>query len=127
MVRRLVNYLVLTFIATSLAYLLAAATLNPEANYLGRHPQPSIQSVDTTLTRYNLNPHTPALVRYGRWLDGVAHGDLGYTWDGSSINTEIGQRSVVSLRLLLAGSVLGTLAGVALGARNAVRQYKLSD
>lgn len=125
--RRLINYLVLTFIATSIAYFLAAATMNPEANYLGRHPAPSIQSVDQTLTRYNLDPHTPIVVRYGHWLDGLAHGDLGYTWDGTSINTEVAQKSVVSLRLLLAGSILGTLGGVALGAWNAVRQYRLSD
>jgi peptide/nickel transport system permease protein len=127
MVRRLVNYLALTFIAASVAYFLAAATMDPEANYLNRHPKPSIASVDTTLTRYDLNPHTPIVVRYVRWVDGIAHGDLGRTWDGGSINTEIAQRSVVSLRLLLAGSILGTLAGVALGAWNAVRQYRVSD
>jgi peptide/nickel transport system permease protein len=128
LIRRLINYLVLTFLATSLAYFLAAATMNPEANYLGRHPRPSIASVDTTLNRFDLNPHTPVVVRYGRWIEGVVvHGDLGQTWDGGSINTEMAQRAVVSLRLLLAGSVLGTLVGVALGAWNAVRQYRVSD
>lgn len=126
-VRRLINYVILTFLATSCAYLLAGATLNPEGNYLGRHPMPSIRSVDLTLSRYNLNPHTPLLVRYGHWLDGLAHGSLGFTWDGQSINTLMGQRSVVSLRLLLAGTVLGVLIGIALGAWNAVRQYRFSD
>ena len=125
--RRLTNYLLLTFIATSSAYLLAGATLNPEANYLGRHPTPSIASIDLTLSRYNLNPHTPLLVRYGHWLDGLVHGSLGFTWDGQPINTLIGERSVVSLRLLLAGTIIGTVAGVALGAWNAVRQYRISD
>jgi peptide/nickel transport system permease protein len=128
MLRRFINYLVLTFIATSLAYFLAAATMNPEANFLNRHPRPSIVEVDKTLTRFNLNPHTPIVIRYGRWVEGaVLHGDLGDSWDGTSINTEIAERSVVSLRLLLAGSILGTLAGVALGAWNAVRQYRISD
>ena len=128
MLRRLVNYLVLTFIATSLAYFLAATTMNPESNYLNRHPRPSIVSVDETLTRFNLNPHTPVAVRYGRWVEGVVvHGDFGQSWDGTSINTELAERSVISLRLLLAGSILGTLAGIALGAWNAVRQYKISD
>jgi peptide/nickel transport system permease protein len=127
LLRRLANYLVLTFIATSAAYLLAGATLNPEANYLGRHPAPPLSSIDLTLSRYNLDPHTPLLVRYGHWLSGLAHGSLGFTWDGQSINTMIGERSVVSLRLLIAGTVLGTLAGVALGAWNAVRQYRVSD
>lgn len=126
-IRRLINYLLLTFIATSAAYILAGLTMNPEANYLGREPRPSIQSVDLTLTHYNLNPHTPILVRYGHWLDGLLHGSLGYTWDGQTINSLIGDRAVVSLRLLVAGSIIGTLAGVALGAWNAVRQYKISD
>lgn len=127
-VRRLLNYLVLTFLATTMAYFLAAATMNPEANYLNRHPRPSITAVDATLNRFDLNPHTPIPVRYGRWLDGVVlHGDLGQTWQGESINTEMAQRSLVSLRLLLAGSILGTAAGIALGAWNAVRQYRLSD
>ena len=126
-VRRLLNYVLLTFFATSAAYLLAGATLNPEGNYLGRHPTPSIASIDLTLTRYNLDPHTPLLVRYGHWLDGLLHGSLGFTWDGQSIDALIAQRSVVSLRLLLAGTILGTIAGVALGAWNAVRQYRISD
>jgi peptide/nickel transport system permease protein len=127
LLRRLINYVILTFLAMSCAYLLAGATLNPEGNYLGRHPTPPISSVDLTLRRYNLDPHTPILVRYGHWLDGLAHGSLGFTWDGQSINTLIAQRSVVSLRLLVAGTILGTLLGVALGAWNAVRQYRFSD
>ena len=128
LLRRFVNYLLITFVATSLAYFLAAATMNPEANYLDRHPRPSMVSVDKTLTRFNLNPHTPVVVRYGRWAEGVVlHGSFGESWDGSSINAEIGQRAAVSLRLLLAGSILGTLGGVLLGAWNAVRQYKFSD
>ena len=127
LLRRLANYAVLSFVATSCAYLLAGVTLNPEANYLGRHPAPSQASVDLALSRYNLNPRTPLAVRYGHWLDGLLHGSLGYTWDGQSINTLIMQRSTVSLRLLLAGTILGTLAGVALGAWNAVRQYRVSD
>jgi glutathione transport system permease protein len=128
MLRRLVNYLVLTFLATSIAYFLAAATMNPEANYLGRHPRPSLASVDLTLSHYDLNPHTPIIVRYARWAEGILlHGDLGRTWDGASINSEVAQRSLISLRLLLAGSIIGTAAGVALGAWNAVRQYRVSD
>jgi peptide/nickel transport system permease protein len=127
LVRRLLNYIALTFIATSLAYFLAAATMNPEANYLGRHPRPTLAAVDATLTRYNLDPNTPVEVRYARWVRSAVHGDLGRTWDGESINADLGRRAVVSLRLLLAGSVLGSLAGVALGAWNAVRRRRFSD
>jgi peptide/nickel transport system permease protein len=39
----------------------------------------------------------------------------------------MGRRVWVSLRLLLIGSILGTLAGVAAGAYSAVKQYSFSD
>ena len=39
----------------------------------------------------------------------------------------MGRRVWVSLRLLLIGSILGTLAGIAAGAYSAVRQYSISD
>lgn len=37
--RRLLNYLVLIVVATSLAYMLAASALNPRSNYEGRNPR----------------------------------------------------------------------------------------
>jgi peptide/nickel transport system permease protein len=39
LMRRFLNYIVLVFIATSMAYLLASATFHPENNYLQRNPQ----------------------------------------------------------------------------------------
>ena len=57
----------------------------------------------------------------------MAYGNLGKTIDGGSVNEEMGRRMVVSLRLLLVGSILGSLAGVAAGAYGAVKQYGRSD
>ena len=127
MLRRLANYLVLVFIATSLAYILAAVSLNPKSNYLGRNPRPSAQVINEKLDALNLNPATPILVRYGHWLDDVAHGDLGSEVQGGSVNADVGRRLWVSGQLLLIGTVIGGLAGIAVGAWSAVRQYKLVD
>ena len=125
--RRVLNYIVLVFIATSLAYLLAAVSLNPRAHYLGRNPPIPQQTIDNILTRYNLNDETPVFDRYGHWLSGVVHGDLGKTWDGNSINEVMGRRMKVSGQLLFAGTILGGLLGILAGAWAAVKQYKFAD
>ena len=125
--RRLLNYVVLVFIATSMAYLLAAVSLNPRTHYEGRNPPVPVSVQDTTLSHYNLNDKTPVLKRYGTWLDDLAHGSLGKTWAGASVNAEMSRRMWVSGQLLLIGTILGGLLGVAAGAYAAVKQYRLPD
>ena len=125
--RRLLNYLVLVFIATSMAYLLAAVSLNPRTHFEGRNPPIPISVQDTTLSQYNLNDKTPVLQRYGHWLSDLTHGSLGKTWAGSSINAEAGRRMWVSGQLLLLGTILGGVLGIAAGAYAAVKQYRLPD
>jgi peptide/nickel transport system permease protein len=127
LLRRLLNYVVLVFIATTLAYFLAAASLNPRANFEARNPPPPAQVVDAQLTALNLNDKTPLVGRYATWLSGVVHGNFGRTWDGNSVNAEMARRMGVSLRLLLIGTVVGGGLGVAVGAWSAIRQYQLSD
>jgi peptide/nickel transport system permease protein len=125
--RRLLNYVVLVFIATSMAYLLAAVSLNPRAHYEGRNPPIPVSVQDNTLSQYNLNDKTPVLTRYGHWLSDLAHGDLGKTYLGGSVNGEISRRMWVSGQLLLIGTILGGLIGIAAGAYAAVKQYRLPD
>jgi len=125
--RRLIYLLVLVVIATSSTYFLAAAALNPRSNFEGRNPPPPPEVVEARLDELNLNDRTPIFERFERWTRGVLHSDLGKTVDGGSVNAEMGRRIGVSLRLLLIGSILGTLAGIAAGAYSAVRQYGISD
>jgi peptide/nickel transport system permease protein len=125
--RRLLNYVILVFIATSMAYLLAAVSLNPRSHYLGRNPPIPTASIDRTLSEYNLNDKTPVLTRYTHWLGGVVHGDFGRDWDGGYVNSNLSRRMWVSGQLLLIGTILGGLLGVAAGAYAAVKQYRLAD
>jgi peptide/nickel transport system permease protein len=127
LLRRLVNYMVLIAVATSLAYMLAATALSPRSNYEGRNPRPPAAVIDAQLSRYNLNDHTPLFERYLRWAGGVVRGDLGSTWNGDRVDAEIGRRIGVTLRLILLGVVLGSVAGVLVGAYAAVRQYGWFD
>ena len=55
------------------------------------------------------------------------HGDFGTTIGGQPVSDELWRRIGVSLRLLIIGSVMGTVIGVVVGAWGAIRQYHLSD
>jgi peptide/nickel transport system permease protein len=127
LVKRLVNYVVLVVVATTLAYVVASLVLNPRGNYLGRNPPPPPAVVDAQLTAYGINDQDPLLGRYVDWIGGVVQGDFGKTVTGGDINDELGSRALVSLRLLLAGSVIGAVVGVLAGVVSAIKKYRLTD
>lgn len=127
--RRFVNYVILVFIATSLAYLLASVTLSPISRYLGTGRQVDLASIHANLRTYNMDPDTPIWTRYWRWLEGIfLHGNFGKVFPGTeNVTTEMSRRIGVSLRLLLVGTVLSVVFGVLMGVYSALRQYRPSD
>lgn len=127
LLRRLLNYVVLTFVGASVAYLLAALALNPKSNYEGKHPTPPPAVITQLLDEKNLNPNTDVFVRYGHWLDDLAHGNFGTEVQGGPVGQDLARRVGVSTRLLLFATIIGSVGGILLGAWNAVRQYRASD
>ena len=127
LLRRLLNYLVLVSLATCLGYFLAASTLNPRAQYENRNPPPPEASVDRTLDDLNMNDKTPVTERFVTWVKGAVKGDFGKTVNGASVNEQMRRRMGVSIRLLLIGSFLGALVGVAIGVGGALKQYRAFD
>jgi peptide/nickel transport system permease protein len=126
--RRFVNYVILVFVATSLAYLLASETLNPIAYYLGGR-KIDMASVHANLRGFNMDPGTPLWDRYVHWLDRIfLHGDFGKVFPSNeNVTTEMSRRIGVSLRLAAIGTLLAVVFGVLAGVYSALRQYKLSD
>ena len=127
LLRRLANYLVLILVATTLAYVVASSALNPRARYEGRNPPVPPAVIDQQLTAYGVNDHDPLLGRYLDWMGGVLTGDFGKTVTGGDINAQLGARSLVSLRLLLLGSIIGAVLGVLVGVASAIKQYQFTD
>ncbi len=126
--RRLLNYLILLFFATSMAYLIASVTLDPTANLDLTNPNVNRQAVENTLNQYNINPEVSPLVRYGRWLDAVVTDwDWGSTPKGESVNDLVSVRAWVSVRLVTLGTLVGIVFGVGVGSWTAVRQYSATD
>ncbi|MDX6276389.1 MAG: glutathione transport system permease protein [Nocardioidaceae bacterium] len=128
LVRRFINYAILSMLATVLAYVMACLALDPKARYLGRNPRPSDASINHILDRLGTNPNTPILSRTTHWFSQIIfHGNFGLEYNSNSVAHDMFVRSGVSLQLLLLGSILGAFFGVALGVWGAVRQYKASD
>ena len=126
--RRIANYAVLLFIATSLAYLLASASLVPSALWNRQDPSLNWDAIHANLVKYNISHDLPVWDRYVTWLRNVLfHWDWGRTPKGELINTLIGTKIFVSVRLVFLGAAIGMVGGVALGAWTATRQYRFSD
>ena len=126
--RRIANYAVLLFIATSLAYLLASASLDPSALWNRQDPSLNWDAIHANLVKYNISHDLPVWDRYVTWLRNVLfHWDWGRTPKGELINTLIGAKIFVSVRLVFLGAAIGMVGGVALGAWTATRQYRFSD
>jgi peptide/nickel transport system permease protein len=127
-VRRFVNYLILTVLATVIGYVLASLVLNPAARYYGRNPRPSDATIAISLKRLGVDPEQPVLSRTWDWMSGIfLHGSFGLENNLDSVGHDMLVRSGVSLQLLLIGSLLGAVLGVTLGVWGAVRQYQTSD
>ena len=125
LLRRFLNYVLLLVLASFLAFCLASAAFHPLDSFIERHPQPPAEAIHAKAVELGLDK--PVLVQYAEWAGGVVHGDFGITVTGHPVSEELWHRVWVSFRLVLIGSLIGTVAGVVLGAWGAVRQYRLSD
>ncbi|MBH0778986.1 ABC transporter permease [Nocardia bovistercoris] len=125
LLRRALNYVVLLLLASFLTFSLASLTFRPLDSLEQRNPRPPQAVIDAKAAELHLDEPIPQ--RYVTWLKGIPHGDFGTTLSGQPVSEELPRRVAVSLRLLIVGSVVGTVLGVLIGAAGAIRQYKFSD
>ncbi|AXK44431.1 ABC transporter permease [Brachybacterium saurashtrense] len=129
--RRFVNYLILTGVATVFSYIAASLFFFPRRRYLGINPPIPEESIDGILSAYGVNDKDPVLLRTWWWIERILFEPLsqklGQDLQGNWVIPEIMSRAGISLRLLLLGALLGAVLGVTLGVWGAVRQYKASD
>ncbi len=123
--RRLVNYVVLLALASFLTFCLTSVAFSPLESLMQRSPRTPQAVIDAKAAQLGLN--NPIPLRYANWASHAVRGDFGATITGQPVSGELWRRIGVSLRLLLIGSVAGTIIGVVLGAWGAIRQYRISD
>lgn len=127
LLKRLVNYAVMFFVAVTLAYFLAASRLNPLLLYDITNPNLDWDSIYATLRDKNLDPDEPLITRYWTWLGNVVQWDWGQKPKAGSVNDEIANRVWISFRLVTGGFLIGSIGGILLGAWVATKQYRFSD
>jgi peptide/nickel transport system permease protein len=125
LLRRLLHFIVLLAVASFMIFALASVSFKPLDSLLQRNPRPAQAVIDAKAAELNLDKPIP--MRYGHWVAGVVRGDFGRTIGGQPVSDELWRRIGVTLRLLVIGSLLGTVIGVVVGAWGAIRQYHLSD
>lgn len=128
LLRRLLAYALMTFVATSIAYLAAVSLLRPEFILLEVTPRPTFQAVQARLAGYGLDPAASVFERYTHWsADVLLRWDWGFSPDGTPIGAEFLERAVISGRLMLGATLAQIALGVALGVYTATRHHRLSD
>lgn len=126
--RRILGWILMIFLATNVTYLLANLFLDPRSNYAAQRPPVDEATVDSILSRYNLNDKVPLVERWWHWITDIVTGwDWGTSPNGVSVNGEVSYRMWVSAELVLGATLIATLIGVALGVYTAARQYKWQD
>lgn len=128
LLKKTVGWLLVVFLATNIAYFLAATFLDPRANYAGRRPPIPHDKVTAILEPLNLSDTTPLLDRWWTWFTNILlHWDWGRSPVNTSVNEEISYRIWVSAQLLLLATIVSVIIGVAVGIYTASRQYKVGD
>ena len=133
-VRRLLTSVLVLLAATALTFVLVDGSGDPLDRLRARQPPVPEQTIRDLEERLYLD--RPMVERYWLWLTGIGddEGDIGVLqgrWGPSvrdtDIGREIGERSLVSLRLLGAALVLTVAVGVAAGVLSGVRRYSVLD
>lgn len=130
---RFLNYLLLSFLATSFAYLLSARVMHPEAVLyppMATKPIPP-ETAKAYLQARNIDPADSLLTRYTRWLGDLLHGNLGVTTGTNKAMQPVldvmAARVPLSLKLVVLGTFLGIVLGITLGMVSAVKRNSVFD
>lgn len=78
--------------------------------------------------RQQLGLNDPVLVRYGRWLWQLLHGDFGYSIvNGNPISKIVGQALPATFELAFVSLIISTIVGIVIGVISAVKQNGIID
>ena len=125
--RKLLISIPVLFFATLVAFLLVA-TVDPIAEkrvFLLSQPGGAEQ---VARLEASLGLDKPLIERYGNWLGDLVRGDMGAsTENGRAVTTLLGEAIPVTMRLVIAATVISVIFGVAVGVISAVRKYSVFD
>jgi peptide/nickel transport system permease protein len=125
-VRRLLVALPLIFAASILTFILVTNIGTPKAieDAIAK-PNASQEQIDSLKRQFGIDK--PPVERYVDWVTKFVKGDWGKNQNGIEIRPLMWERIQVTLRLLIAASVISVVLGVLVGIIGAIRQYTAFD
>ncbi|MGH2375090.1 MAG: ABC transporter permease [bacterium] len=89
---------------------------------------PTMTTADIEIKRKALGLDQPAYVRYVKWLNELAHGNLGYSFSsGAPVTKRIGERILPTLTLTGTALMISYLFAIPIGVLAAARRYSWVD
>ncbi len=127
LVRRILAGIIVLWAVASLTFFLFFVAV-PEGvvarNLAGRAATPQV----IALVERNLGLNQPTLVQYGHYLDHLLHGNLGFSYYSQQpVTTIIKQALPATLSVVIGGTLLWLIAGLATGILSATRARSLFD
>lgn len=125
-VRRVLVTLPLLFAASILTFVLVTNIGTPQLieNAIAK-PNPNPAQIASLKRQFGIDK--APIPRYVDWVTKFVQGDWGKNQNGREIRSLIWERMQVTLRLLIAATILSVLLGVLVGIIGAVRQYTAFD
>jgi peptide/nickel transport system permease protein len=123
--RRLAIAVPMIILASFVMYLMVTLSGDPLARFRDTDPPPPPETIKLLEKQFGLDQ--PFLVRYVNWITGLFRGDFGVSTQNIDIGAELGNRMMVSFRLILAAIVIAAIVAIVIGVVSALRQYGFLD
>lgn len=126
LVRRLLTGVVVVWLVATVAFFLFfARPVSTVARQLaGRAATPQV--INEVITNLGLNQ--PIMTQYWHFIDGLLHGNLGYSYfTQQSVDTMIKQDAPPTISLVLGGTVIWLIVGLSVGIISATRARSFFD
>jgi len=125
-VRRILVSIPVLLVAAFIVFALGSYSGDPLAPLLERNPPVAPNVIAAETERLNLD--VPLVPRFFEWLGGVFQGDFGPSVvETRDIGAELGDRFLVTLRLIALAMVIALVLAVVVGVLSAVKQYSIGD
>jgi len=126
LIRRILTGIVVVWlVATGAFFLFFARPVSTVAHQLAGHAA-TPQVINQVIANLGLNQ--PILVQYWHFLDGLLHGNLGYSYyNQESVNTMLKQDLPPTISLVIGGVILWLVVGLTVGIISATRARSMFD
>jgi peptide/nickel transport system permease protein len=126
-VRRILVSIPVLLVASFIVFALGAFSASPLAPLLAKNPPASPQVIAAETVRLHLDQ--PLVPRFFSWLGGLLfQGDFGPSVVSTrDLGAELGDRFLITLRLIALAMVIALVLAVVIGVLSAVKQYSLGD